>query len=89
MTGRQISAVSSHCNAGSRNSKMQKEEFKFLWLSRAACCLVPEPTPATPLDKVTATVRPKFCFQDREEIVDVFSNEKKLQQLTFHNSSGR
>lgn len=68
---------------------MQKEEFKFLWLRWAACCLAPEPTPATPLDKVTAAVRPKFCFQDREEIVAVFSNKKKFQQLTFHNSSGR
>lgn len=63
---------------------MQKEEFKFLWLSRAACCLVSEPIPATPLDKVTATTRHKFCFQGREEFLAVFSNEKKLQQFIIH-----
>lgn len=62
---------------------MQREEFKFLWLSRAACCLVPEPTPTTPLDKVTGTMRPKFCCQDGEEILAVFSNEKKTSAINI------
>lgn len=36
-----------------------------------------QPLPPLSIDKVTASVRPKFGFQDREEIVAVFSNEKK------------
>lgn len=69
---------------------MQKEEHKFLWLSRAACFLVPKPAPTTPSDKQTTSVRPEFCFQDGEGVLAVFFKRKtnnKLQQLTFHISS--
>ena len=51
---------------------MQKEEYEFLWLSQAACFLVPKLAPTTPSDKLTASVRPKFCFQDGEGVVAVF-----------------
>lgn len=83
MARRQVSVVPSHCNAGYRNSEMQKEEYKFLWLSRAACFLVLKLAPTTASDKVIASMRPEFCFQDGEGVLAVFFKCEKSSAVNI------